>query len=61
MEMGKAEDRGGAPTGGCGRQAVACSSAAHKLTRHDRASELDLWDCRDALVDAEEFGQAMAE
>ncbi len=28
--------------------------------RHDRASELDDWDCVDVLVDEESFSQAVA-
>ena len=32
----------------------------HLLSRHDRASELDDWDCVDVLVDEESFSQAVA-
>ena len=35
-------------------------SAQGAVSRHDRASELDDWDCVDVLVDEETFSQAVA-
>ena len=37
------------------------SRSTSRVSRHDRASELDDWDCVDVLVDEESFSQAVAE